>query len=213
MKLSLLDIRDQLAVLPHSSLECFRLRVGTRKEPDMISGFWFNPEVCSIYSSRYRFCFETTSKREFTADVDICVKKLPFYKALQQHRKRHLQEAFRFAVKDQIEKLKTQHFLDKPVRVCELTGDLFSIDTCHADHGGPREKSTPYLSLSFSKLMQNFHKEEKRIYNSFLTDVQLTQTPPYHFLSAEVKNRWQTFHAEYAILHIVSRKANLYLCR
>ena len=76
-----------------------------------------------------------------------------------------LTEAFRLAIVDDVEAAKDKHFQFEKVRICPLSGDLYNKETCHADHGGPKNGNILQKSLSFSKLVQNFLKEEKRVLN------------------------------------------------
>ena len=134
---------------------------------------------------------------------------MSYPKAASMHRMRHLQEAFRLAVKDQIEGAKEKHFAKAPIRVCFLSGDLISRETAHSDHGGP--KNLP-KDLTFSQLMKNFLKEQERVYDLKTQDIVITSQPPYQLEDVDLKERWQNFHAKHAVLHVVSRTANLYLC-
>lgn len=180
-----------------------------RNEGDVIVKYWFDPSWCGIYSSRYRFCFETDKGRKFVADLDICLRKLPYHKAIQQHRMRFLQEAFRNAIKPQVEEAKRVYFLRIPVQVCPYSGELFSMETCHVDHGGFRKGVRTY---TFSQLLTRFFRDEERYYDNNLNLVELTSSPPFEIIDPSLKKRWQGFHSLHATLHIVSRMANLYLC-
>lgn len=178
--------------------------------------YWFDPKQCGIYSSRYRFCFRTNAGNTFITDLDICLQSYPYWKAMFFHRKRQIHEAFRLAILNQIETAKEKHFRLEKVRVCEISGDLFTKETCHADHGGPRRprdlSCREPCPKTFSQILQGFLKEEKRVYDIQMKDIELTSEAPYELANTYLKQRWQNFHAEFAVLHIVSRRANLYLC-
>jgi hypothetical protein len=207
------DVRDVVAGLP--SL-CPPPPLGQVADP--IVNYWFDPQACGIYSSRYRLCFETASKNRFSADLDVCIQRLSYSKALWKHRMRNLHEAFRLAIGYQIETAKIEFFESMPVRVCPLSGELFSKETCHVDHGGKKNVKTALtlgerLPLTFMQLLKNFLREQERVHDMKASDIELTTAPPYELADSKLKLRWQQFHATHAVLQVVSRRANLYCCQ
>lgn len=192
---------------------------------DQLKSISFDEVKCGIYSGNFRFCFHTEHGREFVTELDICAKRGGPFAASVGHRNCVLKEAFRNAVHEQILEVKQRHFATEPVQVCPLTFELYSFDTCHVDHGG--KSSTMDKSLSFEALMHGFlnmysqdcdmvystfaqRRADARI-NEFVKTIELTSSPPYEFRNTKLTKAWQEYHKVYAVLHVISRHANLFM--
>lgn len=113
-------------------------------------------------------------------------------------------QAMRAEVRDDIMDAKRRHFAehaDAEGRVaCVITGDLVTMEECHADHAPPRTFST--LALSFLKA--------RRIVpdRSQVTAPADNQMEP-RLIDPDLAFDWREFHHEMAAIRIVSRRANM----
>lgn len=192
---------------------------------DKLKSMTFDPVKCGLYSGNYRFCFQTERGKEFITELDVCAKQAGPFASAAGHRDRLLREAFRNAIHDQILEVKKRHFATKPVQICPITLEHYSFDTCHVDHGG--KTSALDTSLSFEALLRAFlnvysletdmvysvyaqKRPDARI-NEFARTIELSTTVPYEIKNEKIKKAWQEYHKIYAVLHVVSRRANLFM--
>lgn len=191
---------------------------------DTLKEVFFDPQQCGIYSGNFRFCFRTKRDREFHTELNVCLRKHSYWDAINAHRMPRLQEAFRNAIADQIHLAKSKYFEKEAIRICPYTQEAFSFQTCHVDHGGP----TSFLNgIPFDKLMQLFIKRQADISDQkfsayaekqvparvkeFSRNILISHQPPYELIDKKLREGWQEFHQVHAHLHVVSRRANLFL--
>lgn len=111
--------------------------------------------------------------------------------------------AFRRAIDSQVFAAKRAVFpYDDVVLVCPITGKDMIWETAHVDHEPP---------LRFSYLLQTWLE----LHNLAYSDIPLCDPPDGigKVLPTHIADQWAAWHAEHAVLRVISAEANLLIVR
>ena len=139
-------------------------------------------------------CFEVVRKDGTREDFS-------YLKCLgDRNAERDRYEAFRHAVRDQIEDARAHAFARPGPRKCPVTGESVTPATSHVDHAKP---------WTFKRLVETFLRKRSLA----VLDVALTGDEVKRIADEKLRAAWCAFHRRRATLRVVSVRANLSVLR
>jgi hypothetical protein len=162
--------------------------IKVEKHIDIINGFKSNTSHFHIYRKdgtnidfSYRNCVNNIGKNGYKSKKRDDVMK-----------------SFRFVVRPQIDKFRTEAFGKKQYLKCEVLNINFSKKTCHIDHKPPK---------TFINIVENFLEFYKLDLENIIT---LPVDNIYNTIAdKKIRDDWYSYHLKHAELRAIHKTANL----